>query len=139
MIHKDCEGQIVLDCSGIYTIQSPSMVITPKGITPGMIQIDACKDKKGVKLICSKCGEVFSTKDDFENKVLEECGICRHGKSPSKIRVTEYISRVCDDCIERVKVGKINTSRKADQILSYFGEVLQKLDAPTLLTILMKK
>jgi hypothetical protein len=139
MIHKSCGGKIVLDCTSMYIIQSPSIIISSKGISPGMIQIDSCKDKKGVKLLCSKCQITFSGKDDFENNLLDTCGICGNNHPPSKLRVSEFLSKVCEDCIDRTKSSKLDINKRKDQILAYFGEALQKLDAPSLLSILLKK
>jgi hypothetical protein len=136
MNHKKCGGQIVLDLSGSFVINSPSLNITTKGISPGMIQIDASSQKKRPVLICKICEEKFSTQDEFEEGILEICGVCGHEYPPSEIRVTDFISRICNNCMK--DDGKKSDSSQK-RILFLYGEVIRKVENPTLLTILMKK
>lgn len=139
MIHKKCKGNIVLDCSSIYIINSPSMTINTKGITPGPIQIDYAKKKEPTKLMCIKCGSSFGTKEEFEEEILDSCSICGEECPPSQIRVTDYVNKICDTCIERGKSNKLNPDVLKDKMLMLYGQMLSKGDNPTLLTILMKK
>ena len=140
MIHKKCGGQIVMDCSSMYKIQSPSIVITTKGIQPGMIQIDTNNKRETPKLMCSSCGDIFQSKDEFESEILETCNICEQEKPPSEIMVNEYIYKICKTCIDKASnPEKLNLSLSKDRTLSLYGQILKKADNMSLLTILMKK
>ncbi len=138
MKHKKCGGSIVMDLTGLYIINSPSISITPKGISPGMIQIDSCVNKSHAKLICNKCNQVLSTKEDFEEEIIESCGVCGNEYDPSQIHVTDYISKICNECLNS-KSTKTRTSNPQRNLLSLYGEIIQKGENPTLLTILLKK
>jgi hypothetical protein len=143
MIHKNCGGTIVLDLSEMYLINSPSINISPKGITPGMIQIDSNPEKKHSRLMCNKCGETLSSQEEFEDEITELCGICAKYFAPSLIFVTDFF-KICKSCLNyeysdsatSKRIGKDATYYK---ILSLYGEAIHKADNPTLLTILMKK
>lgn len=139
MIHKKCGGKLVLDCTSLYLIQSPSVKISSRGIFPGIIQIDSNKVKSTAKLICSKCQEVFSSKDEYEDGILEPCSICGNSYPPSEIKVTDCLSNVCVHCIELANSSKLSSNKIKDKMLMLYGEILNKADSPTLLTILMKK
>lgn len=139
MIHKKCGGKLVLDCTSLYLIQSPSIKITTKGILPGPVQIDSNKNRSGVKLLCSQCQEEFSKKEEYEDGILETCSICRKDYPPSEIQVTDYITGICIHCISKANSSKLDSTKIADKMLALYGEVLKKGDNPTLLTILMKK
>jgi hypothetical protein len=140
MIHNKCGGAIVMDCSSMYKIQSPSIVITTRGIQPGMVQIDALNKRETPTLMCSSCGDIFQSKDEFESEILETCSICEHEKSPSEIIITEYVYKICKDCIDRANSPeKLNSKISKDRTLSLYGQVLKKVESISLLTILMKK
>lgn len=140
MIHKKCGGNIVMDCSSMYKIQSPSIQITTRGIQPGMVQIDTLNKRETPKLMCSSCGDVFQTKEEFESEILETCNICEHEKPPSKIMVNDYVYKICNECIDRANnPEKLNPKLSKDRTLSLYGQVLKKVENVSLLTILMKK
>lgn len=138
MFHKNCNGKIVLDLSSVYVLRSPSIEITPKGIFPGMIQIESTDKKANASLQCT-CGTIFSDKDDFEEFLTEACIICHDIFPPSKIRVTDYITHICDDCISGRNSGKVSPNSSGGRLLAAYGQILNKIEAPTLLTILLKK
>ena len=139
MIHKKCSGKIVLDCTSMYLIQSPSINIYTRVISPGVVQIDSNKTKGCAKLICSTCQESFSNKNEFEEGILDSCSICGNNYPPSELQVTEYASVICIHCIEKAKTSKFEDNKIQDKMLYLYGEILKKGDNPTLLTILMKK
>jgi hypothetical protein len=139
MIHKKCGGRLLLDCTSMYLIQSPSIKITTKGILPGVIQIDSNKSKGCAKLLCSECQKEFSDKESFENEILETCSLCRKDYPPSETKIIEYVGTVCVHCINRANSAKLDLDNIKDKMLSLYGQVLSKGDNPTLLTILMKK
>lgn len=138
MIHKDCGGNIVIDVSSVYRLRSPSIVYTQKGISPGMIEIDT-SGKRGVfTLLCEKCEESFSQREEFEKNILEKCDACGEFYSPSEIKITDYIPKICIKCINKENRKEVSTAR--NRYISLFGEAIKSLgDAPALLTILMKK
>lgn len=139
MIHRKCNGKLVLDCSSMYLIQSPSIKITTKGIVPGVIQIDSNKAKGCIRLVCSTCQTEFNDKNSFEEGILETCFVCRKDYPPSEIRVTDYINAICVHCIDKINSSKLDPNAVKDKMLALYGEILNKGDNPTLLTILMKK
>lgn len=140
MIHKKCGGNIVMDCSSLYKIQSPSVVITTKGISPGMVQIDIANKRESSKLMCSSCGQIFQTKEEFDTEILETCIICEHEKSPSEIMINDYVNKICKECIDRANnPDKLNTRLSKDRTLSLYGQAIRKVENISLLTILMKK
>lgn len=139
MIHKKCTGKLVLDCTSMYLIQSPSIKITVNGVFPGVVQIDSNKAKGNARLICSKCGDTFSTKNEFEDEVLETCGLCGKNYPPSEIKINDYFTGLCIHCISKINSSKLDVSEIKDRMLYMYGEILNKIDSPTLLTILMKK
>lgn len=139
MIHKNCGGNIVMDLSGMYLINSPGLNITTKGIFPGMLQVDTSPEKRHIKLLCSKCGDSFSTKEEFESGIVDVCDICGKERSPSEIRITDYIPKICDNCIDNENSAKLTENSIQKRIFSLYGEVLHKIESSTLLTILLKK
>lgn len=140
MIHKKCGGSIVIDCSSLYKIQSPSIQITTKGIQPGMVEIRTVNKKETPKFMCSTCEEVFQSKDEFESEILEICSICESEKSPSEIMVNSYIYKICTECLDKAKnPEKLNSRLSKDRTLQLYGEILRKVESISLLTILMKK
>jgi hypothetical protein len=140
MIHKKCCGTIVGDWSSTYKIQSPSLVITTRGILPGMLEITLAGKRDTSKLMCSSCGEVFQSKEEFESEILETCNICEQEKPPSEIMVNDYIYKICSSCIDRASnPEKLNTKLSKDRTLSLYGQILKKVENISLLTILMKK
>jgi hypothetical protein len=103
-----------------------------------MVQINASSQKKRVKLICSICEKEFVTKEDFEDEITESCCVCGNNYPPSKIKISDYIPKLCENCHEGnipSKGGDIMQRR----LLSLYGEAIRKESNPTLLTILMKK
>lgn len=137
MKHKNCGGNIVLDLSSVYIINSPTIVISTKGMSPGMIQIDSSPGKNASKLSCNKCGESFSGKEKFEEEILGTCSICNKEFPPSELKVNDYIPMVCNECLDPNSKKKVESLQRS--MLALYQEVLMKQDNPTLLTILMKK
>lgn len=133
MYHKKCTGKIEIDCTSMFVLRSPSIRVDSTGIFPGPIQIDSAKIKSSAKLVCHNCQETFTTKDEYEEGIVETCAICRDKYPPSQIRVVDGLSYVCQNCIDS------KSSSKENKIAMYFGELIRNKDYPTLLTILMKK
>lgn len=141
MIHKKCGGKILLDCTSMYSIQSPSIRITPNGILPGVIQIDLNKEGKGSRYVCSTCGEILFGKEQYEKEIVEICCLCGEQHCPSEIRINDYISGICINCISKATSNdkELNPSKNKDKLYIMYGELLKKQDSPTLLTVLLKK
>lgn len=131
MIHSNqkCRGNIVIDCSSFFTIQSPSIKITSRGVQPGIIQIDAGKSKS-TNLMCFKCGEVFSTKKQLDENILDSCSICGESFQPSKLYIIDNGggTRVCEKC----KSGNSDN----EKVLALYGQFLKKAKYTNLLDIL---
>jgi hypothetical protein len=136
MNHKKCGGTIEVDCSSLYLIRSAGLKITTRGILPGVIQIDAAKTKSTTKLTCSQCHEVFSTKDDYQNEIVDKCIFCQTNHSTDELKVIDGLGMVCIECISNINLGKITAKNK---LLLYYGDIIKGKEFPTLLTILMKK
>ncbi len=135
MIHKGCGGNIAIDVSELYTLQSPAFTISVKGIIPGMMELSS-KDSSGrLRLFCQKCGDHFSDKKDYEDELQDTCSVCGELYSPSEIKVTEPISKICNNCLE----GKSSGNGTQKRILSLYGGAIRTADSPTLLTVMMKK
>lgn len=139
MIHKNCGGSLVIDCSSMYVIRSPSIKITSKGLQPGVIQIDSSKIKSSAKLMCSTCHATFSNKEEYMEGVQEICSICHEKRDASEIKFADNTGFVCIHCIKKLSDSKFDIKTSKDKLLLLYGEILSKVDSPTLLTILMKK
>lgn len=136
LTHKKCGGAIEIDCNSLYLIRSAGLKITARGILPGIIQIDSAKIKSSVKLICSQCHDVFSTKEDYQNEVEDKCIFCQTNHSTDKLHIVDGLGMVCDDCISNINSGKLTAK---DKLLLYYGDIIKGKEFPALLTILMKK
>lgn len=138
MNHKNCGGSIVIDCSNRYVLRSPSVKITSNGVFPGVLQIDAIGGKTSNRFMCAKCNAIFSTKEEFEEELVDTCFLCHEEHSVSKLFFVEGISYICDSCKKKVDNPEKYASMN-DKTLMYFGQYLKNKTYPTLLTILMKK
>lgn len=136
LTHKKCGGSIEIDCSSLYLIRSAGLKITTRGIFPGVIQIDSARNKSTTKLICSHCHNIFSTKEDYQNEIVERCIFCQESHSTEELKVVDGLGMVCTDCISNINAGKVTAKEK---LLLYYGDIIKGKDFPTLLTILMKK
>lgn len=142
MRHIKCGGTIVLDCTSIFLLQSPAMVINSKGISPGMIEVVVNNKNGGFKYICQECDKVFSSKEEIEEQITETCSTCGDEHSPSHIRISDHVSRICNFCIEKVRNGKIqklDLSSINGRMLATLGSAIVSGDMPTLLTLMLKK
>lgn len=137
MIHKKCGGKLVLDCTSFYNIQSPSIKITNKGLMPGVVEITLNKIKSNPRLICSRCYNDFSSKEEYENEITETCVICRKEFSPSKIKIISNSVFVCFDCCKKASSKSIDEGE--DKLFYVFGEYLSKAEGSILLDVLIKK
>lgn len=137
MIHKNCSGNVVVDLSSLYTLRSPSISISTRGLAHGMVQIESSKNKKPAVLLCEKCDQAFTNKEEFESGILEKCEVCQELYPPGELRVTDYIPLICEDCIKDKTRTPDDTSN--GRYISLYMGVITKGDHPTLLTILMKK
>jgi len=139
MNHKKCGNKLVLDCSHLYKIQSPSITISTKGIFPGTVQIDFSGNSGPSVLRCNTCNEEFSTKKEMEDGIVEECVFCKKEYPPSEILVSDYINKICIHCGDSSKASKTSNAA-AKNLLSLYGQVLSKSNNNiTLLDILTKK
>lgn len=139
MKHRDCGGHIILVASEMYELVSPSLSITTRGISPGILELST---KKGgsFKLLCSQCGEIFSSKEEFEEEVIESCSFCKGEKSPSELLVSDMFAPICKSC--RSKTPERKPAREqtmTDKLLIMYSEYLKNSNMPTLLSILTKK
>jgi len=119
----------------MYSIRSPAINISTKGIFPGVVEIAAPVKKSQVALVCPFCDEIIQ-KEDFDNEITEKCSICGDVFPPSEIYVNDYISKICYGCIEKKQHGNneiINT------YISLYDGVISRENSVTLLSLLMKK
>lgn len=138
MKHRNCGGDILIDLTDYYTIRSPCVVLGTKGLTHGMAEITSSGKKETRKYVCNQCNESFSTKDAIEDSIFDECGICGNYYSPSKIIITDIVTKICEDCMSS-KSERISTSRNA-KLYALYGTAIQEAgNGTTLLTLLLRK
>lgn len=137
IFHKACRHKVVMNLSNMYMVKSPGITITPKGVSPGMIEIDYAAKKAGNSFACTDCGEVFVTKADIEEKLFAVCEICQKEKKPSELFVTEYVTIICEDCIKGTSTKRPDSVE--NRYYAFYGEVLKRGEHPTLLAVLQKK
>lgn len=95
--HIECKGNVVLLLSGQLQIVSPGMKIDETGISPGVSELQKI-GKSSCAFICTKCGEVFSGKDEISNLEIE-CVTCGEHKPVSEILVSPQ-GLFCNHCHE---------------------------------------
>lgn len=136
MEHKNCGGSVVLDLTDCFIITSPSMVVTTKGISSGMLQIDSSGNKKPAKFICLKCKEILDLKNKLDDEIIERCVACSREFHPSDILVTDIVPFLCKECAK----GEGKNIDTSASFLSLYGAFLKKVsEFPTLLQVLSKK
>lgn len=138
MNHKGCGGPIQLKLDGMFTIKSPSINITPTGITPGMIEITSSGKRISNIFMCAECREEFTTKAEIEDNITCTCVVCQGEFKPSEIKVTPYIPFICSSCITNDNTKNVTSG--GSRLLSLYQMALKSSsDFPTLLTVLLKK
>lgn len=137
MNHKGCGSKLVLDCSAMYSINSPSIKITNRGLLPGVIQIDEIKGGK-IVLYCPTCHTSFSNKSDYEKGIEITCNICSESRSIGEIKISDTLNDifVCTTCINKIMEGK---QTPKDKILSLYGNLIKKTTFKSLLDIILNK
>lgn len=134
-----CKSEVEMQLNSMYVLRSPSIQINTKGIAPGMIEVAMTGKKATNVLCCPKCEKDFETKEEFEEGIIQECAICNESYRPSQIKVTPYITCVCEKCIS--KSGKeLDLSTGAGKYLAMYSEALKSsVEITSLLTLLLKK
>jgi len=100
--HEKCGGNLQVDVTHLFTIRTPSISYTPKGIALGVVEIDLNRGAKGLAFFCEKCKERII---DNYDKVLATCMACQKSKNVSEIRTLPQISSICEECCEVLTEG----------------------------------
>ena len=114
--HKKCGGTVILNMSKSMLLVSPGCYISPKGISPGAMEIQ--KLAKGLcGYLCLKCNADFTT--DLSD-VESMCMTCNEWFPVADVNVTEYITIICDTCLEAL----MGTVVPKDEVLKRLRECL---------------
>jgi hypothetical protein len=111
MIHIPCKADVVIDLSTHVAVRSPSIKITERGISPGMVEIATIKRKPAMyTLVCKKCEERIN--NSLES-VGERCFICSEIVPLSRIHYSD-VGFICKDCISASAEQK-QSKQKAEE------------------------
>lgn len=96
--HRGCGGSLVVDCSGMFSLRSPSISVSSMGISIGAVEIS---EKMGnlskLMLTCIKCEAVLEIPEK-EEEISVECVICHKKKPVKDILVSREYSSFCTTC-----------------------------------------
>lgn len=94
----ECGGNLHVDITRMFTIRTPSVTITPRGIFVGVMELQKVKGKDSTyELTCEKCSESIS-KEDFAEDAGVTCMVCRKTKPSDEVSCCEQIAAICHEC-----------------------------------------
>lgn len=118
LIHAgSCRGLVFPDVTNLFTVKSPSLVISARGLSLGVLEIQYNSGSSKISLICSKCKEEIPPKN-FAEEIMVECNICHKHKVAKECFTSRTVSVFCTDCKEAM-AGKREAPPEIKTMLSY--------------------
>lgn len=114
-IHNKCGGNLFLDLSGLLCLKTPSLSISPEGITVGVSEIQYNK-KAQPSFSCDKCGKSVACTNSEE--IMVECSLCGNFVESPNISNCFQIPACCESCKNQLS-GKEKPSDKIARIAEY--------------------
>lgn len=119
--HADCGGELILDVAAMFSFRTPSLSISPEGITVGVLELESRRTKNALPTFCcAKCSENIALKDFKEIETM--CLVCRGYKSVGISYISRELSCICSDCkkaLENPRSAGISESVK--RVLTYIN------------------
>lgn len=129
-----CGGGVVLDISRGFIISSPSMAISPDGITAGVLEINVRKSPgEGVEFLCSKCAHIVDPSD-----ICCQCLVCKEYRPVSEMHVSLQILFACESCRSSMEGTNKNISDEMAKTISYLKAPRDVLQFVPMLEVLAK-
>ncbi len=115
-----CGGPLVVDISNKFLFSSPSMGISPEGLTIGPVEITENPVSGNPVIMCKKCNEVVDLND--EKSVQGYCQICHKVRPASQLFTSFYpfLSCICTKCIAVLEGKEESENAVVTNTLSYF-------------------
>ena len=122
--HAGCGGNIYVDISKAFEWPTPSLTITPEGISVGVTEFRVKRQSKksGPVLRCDTCEEEWLLQEAVEH-VEADCQICGDTKPIAQMgnnRQVQCACKSCQDVIMGVKSPENERQRRVMEFI-FFG------------------
>jgi hypothetical protein len=136
--HRKCMGSLAVNLTNRFTISSPSIAISPEGMTIGVLEIKEKGSNAGnMSLICLKCSKDVDSQDT--DSMVSRCVFCGEINPIENIFFSHQIGGTCGNCLKILRGESTkNENPELVNLLSCFSLPKEGFDFVSLATIMKK-